>query len=310
MSILNGAWVAAQTWALEAGAYRSLMAAVQAGGLQAAPASRATSRSSGAVAVVPVRGFIAPKGSPLLSFFGGTGVDEVVAGVRRAVDDPGIRAVVMAFDSPGGTVDGVTEGAAALRALRGRKPIIAVADTLMASAAFWLGAQADEVVASPSALVGSVGVFAGHVDESRALDAAGLVVTLIHYGEAKVDGASVAPLSDRARASIQRRVTQAGQQFEADVAAGRRVSVATVQRSYGAGAPLTAKDAKAAGVVDRVASFDSVLAGAGAGRAARLTAELERDVFRLAAGFPVKETEGYARRRTEELQAYFDRMGR
>lgn len=158
----------------------------------------------------------------------------------------------------------MTEGAAVL--LRGRKPIVAVADSLAASAAYWIASQADEVVATPSALVGSVGVVAAHVDESRVLEGSGLRVSLIHYGERKVDGASSAPLSDRARADIQRRVDTFGEACVSDVAAGRGVPVATVRERYGRGGVLVARDALAAGVVDRIATLEDVVGQAAGGR--------------------------------------------
>ena len=307
--MLTHSWLRSQLWALLPERFAALAEAVAAGGLQAAPVSPRTSRSSGAVAVVPIRGFIAPRSSPMLSWFGGTGVDQVVAEVRRAVADSSVQAVVLDVDSPGGEVAGVPEAASAIRSLRGVKPIVASCNTLCASAAYWLASQADRVVASPSGLVGSIGVFAGHLDESRALDAAGLTVTLIHYGERKVDAASTSPLSDRARQDIQNRVDQAGRMFEQDVASGRRVSLATVQARFGRGGIFTAADAKAAGLVDEVGTFEQAVGKAlklPSASLARRTAELERDLHRLNAGFSIRETEGWARRETERLQRYVD----
>ena len=309
--MLTQAWLRSQLWALLPERYAALAEAVAAGGLQAAPPSPRSSRSSGSVAVVPIRGFIAPRSSPMLSWFGGTGVDAVVDQVRRAVADSSVQAIVLDVDSPGGEVAGTPEAASAIRSLRGVKPIVASCNTLCASAAYWLASQADRVLASPSALVGSIGVFGGHVDESRALDAAGLTVTLIFFGERKVDAASTAPLSDRARQDIQSRVDQAGRMFEADVAAGRRVSLATVQARFGRGGIMTARDAVAAGLADEVGTFEQAVGKAltmPSGRAARLTAEFERDVHRLNAGFPVSELESTKRRKAEAAMARFQRV--
>lgn len=87
------------------------------------------------------------------------------------------------MDSPGGGVGGVPEAFAALAAVRGRKPTVALSNPLMASAAYWLASAADQIVASPSALTGSVGVYHLHEDYSRAADAVGVTVSYIHAGK-------------------------------------------------------------------------------------------------------------------------------
>ena len=315
--MLTQAWLSSRAWALLPERFAALSEAVAAGRFEAAPASPRSSRSpGGSVAVIGVYGFIAPRASPMLSFFGGTGVDRLVADVRRAVADSSIAAIVLDVDSPGGEVAGTPEAASAIRALRGVKPIVAVSNTLMASAAYWLASQADRVIVSPSSLTGSIGVYGAHLDESAALDKAGLKLSLISYGEKKVDGASNAPLSDRARADIQHRVDQFGQAFERDVAAGRRVSAATVQARFGRGGIFTARDAVAAGLADEVATLERSVGLAlelpGRMSAERATAERQRDTIRLRAGFPVAELESTKRRRAEEatarLQRYVDKF--
>jgi signal peptide peptidase SppA len=226
---------------------------------EAAARLEPTRKSSGDIAVVNLSGFITQKPSLMSLLFGGTSAEWFAATVVGAMADPAVSAVVMNVDSPGGTVFGVPEAAAAIRASRGSKPLKAVANPLAASAGYYLASQADEVVMSPSAMVGSIGVKVVHVDESAALKAAGLTVTEITYGRRKVEESSAGPLSEEALASIQARVDYYGAMFESDVAKGRRTSVATVRAKYGEGAMFTANGAKAAGLVDRVATLDEVL---------------------------------------------------
>lgn len=216
-------------------------------------------KSIGDIAVVEIGGFITPKPNIMTLLFGGTSASSVAVAVRAAMAEPSIGAVVLSVDSPGGAVFGVPEAAAVMRAARGSKPFIAVVDPLMASAAYYLGAQADEIVSTPSGIAGSIGVVIDHLDESEALKKAGLAVTEITYGRRKAEMSSVKPLSDEARNSIQARVDYYGQLFEADVAKGRRVSVGTVRAKYGEGAVFTAKDAVAAGLVDRIATMEDVI---------------------------------------------------
>jgi capsid assembly protease len=245
--------------------------------LKLAPARK----SVGDIAVVNVSGFITQKPSIFTLLFGGTATEDLVATVRAAMAEPSIGAVVLSVDSPGGVVFGVPEAAAALRGLRGPKPFIAVSNPFAASAAYYLAAQADDVVALPSSMTGSIGVIVVHVDESKALEREGLVVTEITHGKRKAEGSSLKPLSDDARESIQRRVDYYGALFEADVAKGRGVSPATVRAKYGEGAVFTAGDALAAGLVDRVATMDEVLGRLATG--GRAGARMEADPAELGA---------------------------
>lgn len=137
--------------------------------------------TQGTIGVIPVRGIITHRGfgGMMDFFFGGTTVEGMRAAFRQAMGDPAISAVVFDFDSPGGDVVGVPELAAEILAARGPKPIKAVSTGEMESAAFWIASAADEVIVSPSASAGSIGVWAMHVDESGALEQAGLDVTLI-----------------------------------------------------------------------------------------------------------------------------------
>ena len=93
----------------------------------------------------------------------------------------------------------VMKPAQALLDARGTKPITAIANTLAASAAYWLATAADELVVTPSAEIGSIGVFAAHRDFSVALHNAGLKTTLISAGKYKVEANPFEPLSAEAR---------------------------------------------------------------------------------------------------------------
>lgn len=239
-------------------------------------------KDAGDVAVISLNGYISQKPSMMSLLFGGTSSEWFASMVQAAMADPAIGAVVMAIDSPGGDVFGIPEAAAAIRAARGKKPMTSVAHPLAASAAYYLASQADEVVMTPSALVGSIGVKSVHIDESKALDQAGLNVTEFAYGEHKLDGSSARPLSEEARAAWQARMDYYGKLFESDVAKGRRVSVETVRAKYGQGALFTAKDALAAGLVDRIATMDDVLGSLAQGQR-RMGARAEVDPLELRA---------------------------
>lgn len=216
-------------------------------------------RVQGAVAVLPIHGTIAHRIGSMEAASGGISTEQIGAMVRDALANDQVGAIVLDVNSPGGTVAGVPELASELLALRGQKPIVAVANATMASAAYWIAAAAaDEIVATPSASVGSIGVFAVHQDVTKALEQAGITVNVIKAGKYKAEGLFEA-LTPEARAVLQDRVDEAYAQFVDAVAKGRGVSAADVRNGYGEGRTLPAKAAKAAGLVDRVATLDETI---------------------------------------------------
>ena len=222
----------------------------------AAPPVRQAARG---VAVVPVRGVLAPRMNLVLEASGGTSTEQLVSDARALVADPQVTAVVFAFDSPGGSCTGLPEAATALRALRGSKPIIGVASYLSASAAFVLLAQCDRVIASPSADVGALGVLTLHEDLSGLQEKAGIRTTVIAAGKYKAETSPFAPLSADAFAALQKRVNTTNAQLVAHVAAGRNVTEAHVRSGYGEGRLVSARDALAVGMVDEIGTLDDVI---------------------------------------------------
>lgn len=214
------------------------------------------------VAVIPLTGIITPQGSFFDFLFGGApgGLLGFRAAFDEAMNSPDVEAIVIDVDSPGGLIDLVPETAQHVRDARGSKPIVAIADTLMASAAYWIGAQADELVITPSGYAGSIGVYRMHIDESALNERIGIDVTYVHAGRYKVDGNPDEPLSDEALADWQQNVDDAYAAFVDDVAAGRGVSAQTVIDTYGEGRVLNARRALEAGLVDRIDTYEATVA--------------------------------------------------
>lgn len=221
--------------------------------------SAAAPSSKGATAILSLRGVISHRAGGMQESSGGASVERFISQFRAVMTNDAIGAVIIDVDSPGGTVAGVQEIVAEMMALRGKKPVVAVANSLMASAAYWIAAAADEIVSIPSGTVGSIGVFTAHQDLSAALEQQGVKVTLISAGKFKTEGNPFEALSDDARAIIQARVDKAYNQFASDVAAGRGVSVSDVKGGFGQGRAVSSAEAKAAGMIDRIATLDQTI---------------------------------------------------
>jgi signal peptide peptidase SppA len=217
-------------------------------------------KRTGVTAVIPVYGVIMPRASIMEEMSGATSLEAIRRDFREALNDDDVARIVFDIDSPGGSVEGVEEFADEIRAARGVKPMTAVADYLMASAAYWIGSQADEIVASPSSMVGSIGVYAIHTDASGAYEMLGVRPTLIKAGKYKAEGIDFEPLSDEARGHFQESVDDSYDAFVSAVAKGRGVTPAAVRSGYGEGRALTAKRAKTEGLVDRVDTLDGAFA--------------------------------------------------
>ena len=220
---------------------------------------------SGALAVVPVMGPLTHR--PRL--FGGMSYQALASQVRRVSQHPEISTIVFDIDSPGGAVAGLDELASAVRTVPQRT--VAVANTLMASAAYYVASVADEIVVAPSALVGSIGTVAMHVDISKQLEQIGIRPTFISAGKGKTAGNPFEPLSDDARIDLQEIVDNFYAEFVTTVAKGRQaagavVTTGIVRERWGAKI-FTAEEAVRLGVADRVATLDQVV-GQLAGRPA------------------------------------------
>jgi HK97 family phage prohead protease len=221
-------------------------------------------RTNGTVAILPVYGTISNRANMFSDYSGGTSIAKLTASFRAALADPNVKTIVFDVDSPGGTVDGVPEFAAEIFAARAQKPTIAVANTMAASAAFWLATAAGTFVCAPSGEVGSVGVYMMHEDWSVALEKEGVDVTFIKAGENKTGGNPYEPLSSATEKNWQASVNATYADFTGFIAKARGVSLKAVTAGFGQGLMVGSADALAEKMIDRVATLDQVLAELGA----------------------------------------------
>ena len=251
---------------------------------------RAAAAQTGAVAVLGVYGTIIPRGDMLVESSGAVSTTRLAANLRAALADPAVGAIVLDISSPGGAVQGVEELAAEIYAAREVKPIVAVANHLAASAAYWIGTAANELFVAPSGEVGSIGVFAAHQDFSRALEKDGVTVNLISAGKYKTEANPYQPLTEEARAAIQARVDDYYNAFTKSVARSRGVSVADVRDGFGEGRVVGAAEAVQLGMADKVGTLDDAIVRAArmarstpaAARAPRADLEMRQRRLRLA----------------------------
>lgn len=275
------AFVAERVWALEPGFLASMIEVLDRRSLgvrldadelaQAVGASHGALGQSqgqsappagGAVAVLPLHGLIAQRARDVQGVSGprGTSTEEFQKLFDAALAEPRVSAIVIDVDSPGGSVNGVPELARHITEARGTKRIVAVANGLAASAAYWLASAAEELVITPSGEAGSIGVYVVHQDLSEAVGREGVRTTIVKAGRYKAELHPLVPLSEEGREALQGRVDSYYEMFVSGVARNRGVSRHAVRTGYGEGRVLGAEAALQAGVVDRIATLDQVIA--------------------------------------------------
>lgn len=206
---------------------------------------------SGGVATIPISGVLLKTVPGWVRYFEieATGYDEIRQMVALAVSDPRVERIELRIDSPGGQVAGGMEAADAIRAASQAKPVTAVVEDLVASAAYWLATSARSISAGRNAEVGSIGVYMVYRDWSKMFEDAGVRTIVIRSGEHKGMGVPGAPISENQIAAEQEVVDQIAEHFIQQVSTGRRMTAEQV-RPLATGRVWLAPAALALGLID------------------------------------------------------------
>lgn len=176
--------------------------------------------------------------------------------VRGAVASRDVGAILLHIDSPGGTVAGMQELAGDIAAASQAKPMIAFCENLCASAAYWAASQAGKIVASPIALVGSIGTYGVIQDFSAAATLKGIKVHVVKAGAHKGAGVPGTEITAEQLAEHQRIVNELNGFFVRGVAAGRGIPLARAEE-LADGRVHIAAEAQRLGLIDGVQSLDA-----------------------------------------------------
>ena len=208
---------------------------------------------TGGVATIGVHGALANRESWLTRAFGVATYQGIGHALRAAASDAQVRSIALDLDSPGGEAAGAMETADLVAEIAKRKPVVAFVNSLAASGAYWIACGASEIVATPLATLGSIGVVWLHLDHSAAFAKAGVKPTLLFAGQHKVDGAETHPLATGARARIQAQLDDVYSLFTASVGKHRPRLGAAGAKATEAAVFIGAR-AVEAGLADRVAA--------------------------------------------------------
>jgi signal peptide peptidase SppA len=201
--------------------------------------------ADGAIAVIPLTGLMFYRSGFFASLLGWKGTADIARAVREASANPGVKALLLDVDSPGGEVAGTEELAAAIADAAQRKPVTAAVNTMAASAAVWAISGASTITITPSGQTGSVGVLAVHDDLSQMAEKAGIKRTYVSAGKYKTAGNPFEPLSAEARSDLQATVDTYYAMMVDRIASGRGVAAERVRTGFGEGRMVGAREAVA-----------------------------------------------------------------
>ena len=212
------------------------------------------------VAILPIEGVIAKRMNMFTQISGGTSSQMAAAALQQALSDQTVHSIILAIDSPGGTVDGTQVLADAVLAARSSgKAIVTLGSGTMCSAAYWIGSAAQAVyIADSTTAVGSIGVVATHQDVSKAQENEGIKTTEITAGKYKRIASNYAPLSADGRKTIQEQLDYTYSIFVDAVAKNRNVSPAAAL-AMADGRIFQGQQAIDAGLVDGITSMDALI---------------------------------------------------
>ncbi len=224
--------------------------------------SRGVSLKQNEVAVIYIQGVIVSGDRPRGAFSsaGQAYSDEIARFLRQAAKDDKIRAIVLRVDSPGGGVVASDEIYQAMKAVR--KPIVISMGSLAASGGYYISCAAQEIVANPNTLTGSIGVITMMPNVQGLLDKLGIRMIVLASGPHKEEGTFRA-FTEEDRAIWDALIQETYGNFVQVVVEGRGMDEAKV-RKLADGRIYTGKQAHALGLVDRLGNLDLAIERAAA----------------------------------------------
>jgi len=182
----------------------------------------------------------------------------VIENIQRAQNDPSIKAVVIAVDSPGGSVGAAQEIYSAVEKLRKHKPVVVSMGNVAASGGYYISVPANVIYANPGTITGSIGVIIQHVNVSKILDKLGIKVENLKSGENKDILFPNNNLTPQQKKLIMETIQDVYNQFLEDVVKYRPIEMETLKK-YADGRILTGRQAEKIRLVDRLGNIQDAI---------------------------------------------------
>ncbi len=203
------------------------------------------------VEVIYVQGVMLTGSVP--SGFGVATSEDITKSLNEASEDVGVKAIVMRINSPGGSPAAAEEIISAMKKIE--KPIVISMGDVAASAAYYISAPSDRIIANPDTITGSIGVIWEFQNRSKFYEKDGTSFYIAKSGEMKDMGGDWRGLSDDEKRYADQVIAESYSRFVNEVASGRNLSVSKV-KDLADGRVYTGAKAKELGLVDEFGSLD------------------------------------------------------
>lgn len=213
------------------------------------------SRLVGSTYVLPIQGSMTHKAGFLDAASGMSSYEGIRADLEQAVADPKVKSILLDMDSSGGSVAGAFDLKDYISSID--KPTYALARDNMCSAAYLISSACDKVYTTQTGSVGSIGVVAMHVDQSKANEDKGIKPTFIHAGAYKTAGNPHEALEGEKLDYLQQSVNDSYEMFVNAVAETRGMDVRDIRDTEAR--VYRGEKAVEIGLADGVRTFEAAL---------------------------------------------------
>lgn len=179
--------------------------------------------------IIPIHGILTKKSEAFDDILGMTSYNQIEAQITQAIEDSDIETILLDIDSPGGEVNGVFDLADFIYNAREKKRIIAIANDDAYSAAYAIASSAEKIFLTRTSGVGSIGVIASHIDQSRFDEKQGIKYTTIFAGSRKNDLNPHEPVTSESLGSLQKEVDRLYEMFVQLIARNRGLSIEKIR---------------------------------------------------------------------------------
>jgi len=189
----------------------------------------AVKNSESGIKVIPIHGILTKKSEAFDDVLGMTSYEKIREEIEEALINEEVETIILDIDSPGGEVNGLFDLSDFIYEARALKKIVAIANDDAYSAAYAIASSAEKVFVSRTSGVGSIGVIASHIDQSRFDEKYGIKYTTVFAGSRKNDLNPHEPITSESLESLQKEVDRLYEMFVQLIARNRNLSIQAIK---------------------------------------------------------------------------------
>ncbi|MBC8520623.1 MAG: signal peptide peptidase SppA [Methanomicrobia archaeon] len=212
------------------------------------------------IAIISIEGAIVGGSGGGFGIFGSeSGADDIAKLIKRAGEDPSVRAIILRINSPGGSAAASQElHAEVCKAQENGKIVVTSMSDVATSGGYYVACASDKIVANPGTITGSIGVIFSQLQYSELLEEYGIRANVIKSGKYKDIGSPLRNMTEEERELLQEMIDDIYFQFVRAVAEGRQMNESEVLE-LADGRILTGRQAKEMGLVDELGNFQDAV---------------------------------------------------